>query len=229
LVVSTFAISTLLTPQPSSGTDGFGGQLEVKEIVWDGGIWNGEYLVTIANPTDRIIEASIYGHAHKIDENWQFVKCEESYNEESSVALITVFYPNSETELHTVKKEYLYFDSLKIFAVSGDECLLEKTFPVTKFVQFEVVAVTWGEMVNRSYEAETARWLSFTLLNYGEALNPSEQFTLHGYRDDNLGCTDKRSWNVQIGITSIKMRGDTQISYYKLYYDDKLLWEGNIT
>ena len=51
LVVSSFTISTLLTPQLSSGTDSIGNQLEIKEIVWDGRKRNGEHLITIENPT----------------------------------------------------------------------------------------------------------------------------------------------------------------------------------
>ena len=210
LIISSFVVSALLSPQLSRGLDGIGGQLEVKEIVWDGGILNGEYQVTIANPTDKIIEASIYVYAQNKFELWEFLKCGQ---------MITVFYPNSEIEIHTEENDYLFSESLKIIALSGDSYIFERVVQVTKFIQFEFVSVEWGEMVNRSYESENARWLNFTLFNNGDALTPSKQFSIGG---------DSRGWNTQQGLTSILMMGDTRISDYQLYYDGKLIWESNI-
>ena len=147
------------------------------------------------------------------------------------MALIVVLYPNSETELHTEEKDCLFSESLKIIAVSGDEYLLERTVSVTKFVKFEFVSVEWGGMVDRSYEAETARFLNFTFINNGERTiwpSSSKQFQLSGYIDGGWSYGDSRSHNYQQGLTSFLMMGDTQISDYRLYYDKKLLWEGKV-
>ena len=147
------------------------------------------------------------------------------------MALIVVLYPNSETELHTEEKDCLFSESLKIIAVSGDEYLLERTVSVTKFVKFEFVSVEWGEMVNRSNEPETARYLNFTLFNNGNESSfwpDLNQFKLEIYQDNSRQSTDIRSQAYKKGITSFVMMGDIRYSDYKLYYDDKLLWEGKV-
>ncbi len=228
-VISGFTISTLLSPQLSSGIDGIGGQLEVKEAVWDGGILNGDYHVTIANPTDRIIEASIYVYAQNKENTWRFLRCGEDSFSEDNLALIVILYPNSEIELHTDAKDSLFSESVKFVAVSGDKYLLERTVSVTKFVKFEFVSVEWGEMVNISYEPETARFLNFTLFNNGldTSIWPDQtQFRLTGFIDGGWSYHDTRGQAYKEGLTSFKMIGNTEISKYRLYYDDKLLWEG---
>ena len=209
--------------------------LEIKEVVWEGGIWNGHYYIQVVNPTGKIIEASVYVYVENISEKWNYIKCGNDFA--SKIPLLTTFYPNSTTLIHTYSKDYLYTDSVKVIALSGDQHLLDEMVNVDKWLEAEVLEVVWGEMVNSPYAPEDTIWLNFTVLYHGRyntlPRSAVSMWTLEAYYGDSYMYIDERPWGywpMQIGVNLNKKAffGRTTISNYRLLLDDKRIWEGTV-
>ena len=223
----------LLTPD----SDGTQHLLDIEEVVWDGGIWNGQYYLQIINPTDRIIEASVYVFIEDTYEEWSFIKCSNIFAAQEHVheytPIIITFFPNTTTQVYTYSKYYLYAETVNVVAVSGDHYILDETATVEKWIEAEVIEVVRGEMVNRSHEHPEAQWVNFTILYHGEyskeesaSVNP--MFMLEGYYYPSYSVLDTRGLTPQIGTNKRVMMGMSGISDYRLRVDDKRIWEGTV-
>ena len=127
LISASFGVSILLTPQPSNEVPNGETEnlLEIVEIIWDGRNISqyGWYYLNVSNPTDKVIEVSIFIFVEDSKEEKQWVKCRCGSGDDIT------FYPDSTIRLWT-QGAYCYDDAIEVIAVSGEQYVLEETVNV---------------------------------------------------------------------------------------------------